>query len=135
MMSMPSSTPVNPAAACDEMEQMWLQAQAVPTAELVPCLSTLPVGWSLRVLTANNGRSTMTLDHDRAGAGAIEVRFAESCDLTGATEVTADVPGARRFERPPTEGSDTLLTWYEVFPGGCTSVLDERSDGRLQLDP
>jgi tRNA A-37 threonylcarbamoyl transferase component Bud32 len=164
-----TSTPVNPAADCDAMEQMWLQAQAVPTAELVPCVSSLPVGWSLRVLTVNNGRSTMTLDHDRAGSGAIEVHFAESCDVTGATEVTADVPGARRFERPPTQGSETILTWYEVFPGGCVSVrlssdttapevvdevmaqagqvvgfvtrdelaaaLDERSDGRLELDP
>ena len=164
-----TSTPVNPAADCDAMEQMWLHAQAVPTAELVPCVSSLPVGWSLRVLTVNNGRSTMTLDHDRAGSGAIELHFAESCDVTGATEVTADVSGARRFERPPTEGTDTILTWYEEFPGGCVSVrlssdttapevvdevtaqagqvigfvtrdelaaaLDERSDGRLELDP
>ena len=164
-----TSTPVNPAAECDAMEQMWLQAQAVPTAELVPCLSSLPVGWSLRVLTVNNGRSTMTLDHDRAGSAAIEVHFAESCDVTGATEVAGDVPGARRFERQPTAGADTILTWYERFPGGCVSVrlssdstepvvveevmaqagqvigfatradlaraLDERSEGRLQLDP
>jgi tRNA A-37 threonylcarbamoyl transferase component Bud32/membrane-associated phospholipid phosphatase len=164
-----TSTPVNVTARCDSMEPLWLQAQAVPTAELVPCVSSLPVGWSSRTLTVNNGRSTMTLDHDRAGSGAIEVHFAESCDVTGATEVTADVPGARRFERPPTQGSETILTWYEVFPGGCVSVrlssdttapevvdevmaqagqvvgfvtrdelaaaLDERSDGRLELDP
>ena len=69
----------------------------------------------------------------------------------------------------PVDGTDTILTWYEVFPGGCATVrlssrnaapevledvtaqagqvigfvtradlaeaLDERSDGRLQLDP
>ena len=164
-----TSTPVNPAAACDAMEQMWLQAQAVPTAELVPCVGRLPVGWSLRALTVNNGRSTMTLDHDRAGSGAIDVHFAESCDVTGATEVAGDIPGARRFERQPAVSGDTLLTWYELFPGGCATVqlsststapavldevtaqagqvigfvtraelarvLDERSAGRLQLDP
>jgi membrane-associated phospholipid phosphatase/tRNA A-37 threonylcarbamoyl transferase component Bud32 len=164
-----TSTPVNPGAGCDAMEQMWLQAQAVPTAELVPCVSSLPVGWSLRTLTVNNGRSTMSLDHDRAGSSAIDVRFAESCDVAGATEVAGDVPGARRFERAPTDGSDTVLTWYEVFSGGCATVqlssqsrvpevldevtaqapevlgfvtraelaavLDDRSDGRLQLDP
>ena len=28
----------------------------------------LPVGWSFRLLTVNNGRSTITVDHDRAGA-------------------------------------------------------------------
>jgi tRNA A-37 threonylcarbamoyl transferase component Bud32/membrane-associated phospholipid phosphatase len=162
-------TPVFVDAVCEDMEPMWLQAQAVPTAELVPCVASLPVGWSFRLLTVNNGRSTITVDHDRAGAKAIDLRFAESCDVTGATEVAADVPGARRFERSPVEGTDTILTWYEVFPGGCATarlssrtdapevvedvtaqasrvigfvprarlarVLDERSDGRLQLDP
>jgi tRNA A-37 threonylcarbamoyl transferase component Bud32 len=162
-------TPVYVDAFCEAMEPMWLQAQAVPTAELVPCVASLPVGWSFRQLTVNNGRSTITVDHDRAGSEAIDLRFADSCDVTGATEVVADVPGARRFERGPVDGSTTILTWYEVFPGGCATVrlsssnpapgvlqdvtaqasqvigfvpraelaraLDERSDGRLQLDP
>ena len=111
-------------AVCEDMEPMWLQAQAVPTAELVPCVASLPVGWSFRLLTVNNGRSTITVDHDRAGAKAIELRFAESCDVTGATEVAADVPGARRFERGPIDGTNTILTWYEVFPGGCATVCN-----------
>jgi tRNA A-37 threonylcarbamoyl transferase component Bud32/membrane-associated phospholipid phosphatase len=162
-------TPVNVDALCDEMEPMWLQAQAVPTAQLVPCVASLPVGWSYGLLTVNNGRSTSTVDHDRAGEKAIDLRFTDSCDVTGATEVTADVPGARRYERQPVDGTDTILEWYEVFDGGCAAVrlssgnpapevvddvttqagrvigfvpradlaeaLDERSDGRLQLDP
>jgi hypothetical protein len=162
-------TPVHVEASCDELEAMWLQAQAVPTAELVPCVASLPVGWSFRLLTVNNGRSTMSVNHDRAGAQALELRFAESCDTTGAAEVAPDVSGAQRYERPPVERSDTVLTWYERFDGGCATVqlssqstepvvldevtrqagqvigfvtrseladaLDERSDGRLQLDP
>jgi tRNA A-37 threonylcarbamoyl transferase component Bud32 len=162
-------TPVHVEAACDAMEPMWLQAQAVQTAQLVPCVTSLPVGWSFRLLTVNNGRSTITVDHDRAGANAIELRFAKSCDTSGATEVAADIPGARRYDRGPIEGTDTILTWYEVFDGGCATVhlnsrssapqvvaeiaaqandviglvtraelqrvLDERSDGRLKLDP
>ena len=162
-------TPVAVDALCDAMEPMWLQAQAVPTAELVPCVASLPVGWSFGVLTVNNGGSTISVNHDRAGSKAIDVRFADSCDVTGATEGAADVPGARRFERGRIEGTNTILTWYEVFPGGCATVrlksrntapevlndvtadagrvigfvrradlaraLDERSDGRLRLDP
>jgi tRNA A-37 threonylcarbamoyl transferase component Bud32 len=162
-------TPVHVDAFCEEMEPMWLQAQAVPSAQLVPCVASLPVGWSFGRLTVNNGRSTITVGHDRAGAEAIELRFAESCDVTGATEVAADVAGARRFERGPISDTTIILTWYEVFPGGCAAVrlssrnaapevigdvtaqasrvvgfvsraelaeaLDERSDGRLQLDP
>ena len=59
------------------------------------------------------------------------MRFAESCDVTGATEVAADVPGARRFERGPTDGTNALLTWHEVFPGGCATVnqLAQRGTG------
>ena len=162
-------TPVHVEPRCNEMEAMWLQAQAVPTATLVPCVASLPVGWSFRSLTVNNGRSTIILDHDRAGAKALDLRFARSCDVEGATEAASDVPAARRFERRPGDGSATILTWYEVFPGGCATVrltsrdpsavvvgevttqasrliafatrahlaraLDERSDGRLQLDP
>jgi hypothetical protein len=162
-------TPVESAALCEAMEPMWLQAQAVPAATLVPCVASLPVGWTFGQLTVDNGRSTITVDHDRAGPKAIDLRFAGSCDVTGATEVVADVPGAHRFERKPVEGSNAILTWYEVFPGGCATVrlssgnpapevvrdvteqagrvisfvpradlaraLDERSHGRLRLDP
>jgi hypothetical protein len=162
-------TPVHVDASCDVMEPMWLQAQAVPTAQLVPCVAALPVGWSFRMLTVNNGRSTMTLDHDRAGAGSIGVRFAEACDVTGADEVASDVPGTRRYEARLDEDSDPIIVWYDVAPGSCTTVrlrvdstepavleevgaqaprlisyvtraelarvLEERSGGRLHLDP
>jgi hypothetical protein len=162
-------TPVNVEPACDAMEPMWLQAQAVQSAQLVPCVASTPVGWSFGQLTVNNGRSTISVDHDRAGADTIELRFAEACDTNGATEVGGDVPGARRYERVPADDTDAILTWYEVFDGGCVTVhlnsntsapqvidevtaqagqvigfvtrtelaraLDERSDGRLQLDP
>jgi hypothetical protein len=115
-------TPVGVAARCQDMEPMWLQAQAVPRAQLVPCVASLPVGWSFGLLTVNDGRSTFTVDHDRAGRKAIDVRFAGSCDVTGASEVASDIPGARRYETAPEEATRTILTWYEVFPGGCTTV-------------
>jgi tRNA A-37 threonylcarbamoyl transferase component Bud32 len=115
-------TPVGLEPRCDAMEPMWLQAQAVSTAQLVPCVAPLPIGWSFGVLTVDNGRSTMTVNHDRAGPKAIALRFAKSCDVAGATEVAGDVPGAHRFERKPAAGTNVILAWYEVFPGGCTTV-------------
>jgi hypothetical protein len=130
-----TSTPVYAEPQCDAMEPMWLQAQAVPTAELVPCVTPLPVGWSFRQMTANNGRATTTLDHDRAGSDALVLQFTATCDLAGATEVATDVAGARRFERGPSDGTDTLLTWYEVFQGGCTTVqLSSKSTAPAVLD-
>ena len=90
----------------------------------------LPVGWSFGQLTVNNGRSTISVDHDRAGSKAIDLRFAGSCDVNGATEVAADVPGARRFERKPVDGTTIILTWYEVFPGGAQRCDSARTTPR-----
>ncbi len=34
---------------CDQPEPLWLQAQSVPSASLVPCVSSLPAGWRGRL--------------------------------------------------------------------------------------
>ena len=73
---------------CDEWEPLWLQAQAVPTATLVPCVRTLPAAWMIANVTVNDGRSVITLGHDRAGDTPVEVtfRFSGDCDVTGTAE-------------------------------------------------
>ena len=128
-------TPVGAAALCERLEPMWLQAQAVPTASLVPCVASLPVGWSFGVLTVDNGRSTVSVNHDRAGAKATDMKFAASCDVEGATEVVADVQGAASIRTHPGRRHPTILTWYEVFPGGCATVrLNSRNPVPEVLD-
>ena len=128
-------TPVGVNPRCNELEAMWLQAQAVPTASLVPCVRSLPVGWSFRTLSVNEGRSIITLDHDRAGARAVELRFAETCDVAGADQAPTTVPGARRFTRGPEAGTDVILTRYDVFPGGCaTLTLSSRTAAAAVVD-
>ena len=47
---------------CGDLEPLWLMAQSVPTASLVPCLQLLPVGWSVAEVAVNNGRSLITLN-------------------------------------------------------------------------
>jgi hypothetical protein len=47
----------------------------------------LPVGWSVAEVAVNNGRSVLTLDHDRAGAAALVVRLSAGCDPVGAVEL------------------------------------------------
>ena len=53
--------------SCRDLEPLWLMAQSVPSASLVPCVQLLPVGWSVAEVAVNNGRSVLTLNHDRAG--------------------------------------------------------------------
>jgi hypothetical protein len=151
---------------CGDLEPLWLMAQSVPSASLVPCVQLLPVGWSVAEVAVNNGRSVLTLNHDRAGKQALMVELTASCDLTGATEVTSEQSGARRYLRSDRNIPGFSTTRAYVFPGGCVThrltvpaasgqqlitetssaigfttreelrqALDERSDGRLQLDP
>jgi hypothetical protein len=108
-------------AGCSDLEPLWLMAQSVPSASLVPCLQVLPVGWSVAEVAVNNGRSVITLDHDRAGGAAMVVRFTASCDLAGATEVASEQPGARRYLRIDSNSTEFSATRAYTFPGGCVT--------------
>jgi tRNA A-37 threonylcarbamoyl transferase component Bud32 len=152
--------------SCGQLEPLWLMAQSVPSASLVPCLQLLPAGWSVAEVAVNNGRSVITVDHDRAGKRAVVVRLTAGCDLSGATEVTSEQPGARRYLRIDRTTLGFSATRAHVFPGGCITArisapagsgqqltseaqsaigfttrqalrqaLEERSGGRLHLDP
>jgi tRNA A-37 threonylcarbamoyl transferase component Bud32/membrane-associated phospholipid phosphatase len=149
-------------AGCGDLEPLWLMAQSVPSASLIPCLQLVPVDWTVAEVAVNNGRSVITLDHDRGGKAAMVVRLtaAAACDLAGATEVTSEQRGARRYYR----ARDNTRAYK--FPGGCVTqrftaaapsalrmrdtaaselgfttraalqaALSRRSGGRLQLDP
>ena len=47
---------------CDELEPLWLEAQSVPSASLVPCVRSLPEGWTLGAANVRNDWSRFTLD-------------------------------------------------------------------------
>jgi hypothetical protein len=114
---------------CTHLEPLWLQAQAVPSASQVPCVEYLPVGWSVAQVTVNNGHSVITLDHDRAGAGALVVRLTATCDPSGAVEGPSLTEGVRRFQRIESRSGEFTATWYDQFPGGCvTSRLHLTTD-------
>src|SRR5262249_27173004 len=49
---------------CGDLEALWLEAQSVPSASLVPCIRSL-AGWTVADVAVNDGRSVVTLDHDR----------------------------------------------------------------------
>jgi hypothetical protein len=103
---------------------VMLMAQSVPTATWVPCLrSALPLGWSFHHLDARDTVSVFSLDSDRDGQQAITVRFQESCNTSGSTEIASDREGMDRYERvtrttPTFEGKR-----YYVFEGGCITYV------------
>jgi tRNA A-37 threonylcarbamoyl transferase component Bud32 len=163
----PAQTPTRVGnLACTDLEPQWLLAQSVPSASLVPCLRSLPVGWMMGNVTVNDGRSVISLNHDRAGTGVLVIRLTARCDPRGATQVSSNQPQVQRYQRINRLTPRFEATYFDLFPGGCVTAraalpaanraevsnelttilhyatrqtlqqaLDQRSDGRLRLDP
>ena len=122
---------------CAELEPLWLEAQSVPSASLVPCVRTRLPGWKVADVAVNNGRTVIALDHDRAGAEAVVVRLTGGCDTTGTVETPAQAPGVHHYERVERLAGAFSARWYDRFPGGClTYQLHSTSDpeGRFAVE-
>jgi tRNA A-37 threonylcarbamoyl transferase component Bud32 len=113
--------------ACTDLESQFLEphlllAQSVPSASLVPCLGSLPVGWMMGTVTVNDGRSVIPLNHDRAGPGVLVIRLTATCDTRGATEVSSDQPQVQRYQRIDRQTPRLEATRFDRFPGGCVTA-------------
>jgi hypothetical protein len=97
-----------------------LEAQAVPTAALLPCVDLLPAGWSFGSMFVRNGRARFSLANDRVGMPqAVLVVLEPACDTRGAVQVPSDEERTRRYERIESLEGGFKGTRYYVFPGGC----------------
>jgi tRNA A-37 threonylcarbamoyl transferase component Bud32/membrane-associated phospholipid phosphatase len=108
--------------ACTDLEPQWLLAQSVPSASLVPCLRSLPTGWTLAGVTVNDGRSVIPLNHDRAGTRVLVVRLTATCDLRGAIPVSSNQPQVRRYQRIDRLAPRFQATRFDLIPGGCVTA-------------
>jgi membrane-associated phospholipid phosphatase/tRNA A-37 threonylcarbamoyl transferase component Bud32 len=106
---------------CTQLQPLWLEAQSVPSASLVPCVRSRLPGWKVADVSVNNGRSVITLDHDRAGRRAVLVRLTGGCDTTGAVQTLSPAEGVRRSQRVDSAPGAFGATWYDEFPGGCVT--------------
>jgi len=97
-----------------------LVAQSVPSAQLLPCLGSLPMGWVFNRLEAASGRTRVLLSaHDADGEHTLTVTLESSCDVAGAREMPSQQPGARRYDRVAHLDPGYLADRYYVFAGGC----------------
>lgn len=108
---------------CAASTPALLYGQAVPTARYVPCVSALPVAWSVNDVEVQDGKGTMTVDAAALGTAAFTLKA--SCNVQGeaidspvpndGVKAELDRDGARRA---------TLALRYD---GGCITV-DLRSE-------
>ena len=117
--------------SCSQIEELWLQAQSVPSASRIPCIRAFPDGM-LGDLAVRDGESVLELSHASvdinigtggqpqatAEAGSVLITLTAGCDrqLTGAGQTVA--PGVRRFRL---QGPARAPEVVDVFPGGCVT--------------
>ena len=101
---------------------LLLEAQAVPSATLIPCILPLPAGWSYGGSQVESGMGRIWLDSDRAGAHAVEVRLTRACDVAGAAGLPLRSPpaGLRGYQTPAAGQPHAVIRYY-VFAGGCVT--------------
>jgi tRNA A-37 threonylcarbamoyl transferase component Bud32/membrane-associated phospholipid phosphatase len=125
--------------SCAQLEELWLQAQAVPSASRIPCVQAFPEG-IVGALAVRNGESVLELSrvsvdiNVNAGgqpqasfkAGSVTVRLAASCAVQTTGEGQTVAPGVRRFR---IQGSASAPEVVDVFPGGCVTYRPEPGVG------
>lgn len=121
--------------ACPEgretSDELVLEAQSVPTAELVPCITSLPTTWSVAEFSVRDGRTTIALRSNSESGGLVAVMLEESCDTTGATEELSEEEGTRLFVLLEPIDDALVGRQFYVFEGGCVTYdFDLRGTGR-----
>jgi membrane-associated phospholipid phosphatase/tRNA A-37 threonylcarbamoyl transferase component Bud32 len=125
---------------CETNRTMILMAQAVPTAEQLPCIRSLPLGWSLAGATIVRGRATFELLVMGGGGGGgpgvqmqvghgggspvVDVTLTPTCPAPGGDPAiqTIDVPGA-------------CITYRSSLPAGVGPVPSFDPAGGLSYVP
>ena len=91
-----------------------LTAQAVPSADFIPCVDALRAGWKFKHVQARNGQAFFTIDSDRMGSDFLRVTLLRSCDVGAARQVDSDEPDATLSVEVLEERSDFIVVVVPV---------------------
>lgn len=103
-------------------------AQSVPSATQVPCLDSVPEGWTVASVSVNQDRTIISFDSDRAGLGAARLRLDPSCDVDAAVSATSDQDSAERFDHVQQLAPGFRANRFYRFDGGCVTWLFDFDD-------
>src|SRR4029450_11516287 len=101
-----------------------LEAQAVPSATLMPCANPLPGGWSVGGFEVRSGLARFWLPSARPAPRAAEARLTSSCDVAGATQLpptSRGGPPVQRYEAPAAQQPPATVPFY-LFTRGRRSL-------------
>jgi tRNA A-37 threonylcarbamoyl transferase component Bud32 len=126
-----AATVTGGSGSCSQIEELWLEAQSVPSASRIPCVQAFPAG-VVGSLAVRDGESVLDLsrvtlnininaaDQPQANteAGTVTIRLTASCPVPTAGEGQPVAPGVRRFQVQGPAGTPQAA---DVFPGGCVT--------------
>lgn len=107
---------------CDVRSPTILMAESVKSATLIPCVRSLPIGWSFSGFGAQDGRAIFTLSSEAAGRDALSVELTSACPASeGSDEARSDEPGTRLRTRTLPSQDQYRARWRYTFEGGCVT--------------
>ena len=129
--------------SCTQLEELWLQAQAVPSASRIPCFQAFPAGIQ-GALRVRNGESVLQFDragvdiklniadglHVTAEAGSVTIRLTATCAAHTTTAGQTIAPGVTRFKLEGPPGTSEVA---DVFRGGCITYRAEAGSASARL--
>jgi tRNA A-37 threonylcarbamoyl transferase component Bud32 len=109
------------APECGTGNAVILITQSVPRSTMIPCLASLPTGWTLGGAQVHSNRARFWLDSDRAGRHAVQVTLTPSCVADRRDQVPTDEPGTQRYEEPSQLRPRLIDRRVYLFGGGCVT--------------
>lgn len=107
---------------CDDYGVLMLEAQSVPSAQLLPCFELMPKGWSPGKTHIDEHGTTFTLDSTVAGNGAARISLTAECATDGYVQVPSDEGDTERFELVTSVSDRYTGARVYRFAGGCASI-------------
>ena len=109
------------APGCGQPLRLAIVAQSLPFASYLPCIRTLPEGWSTSGFRAAPGGTSFLLNSDRSPGQPVRVRLIAVCQPGDASPSPPRAPGVITYTRLTSITPRFAGSLYDVFPGGCVS--------------
>jgi hypothetical protein len=127
------------ASACRTDRTSILMAQAVPSATKLPCVGTLPLGWTVTNATVVRGRATFAMGVGQGDSSfvvevgtppvipLVELTFSRTCDQADRARATRvfDVPGGCIAYRSSVPSNAAVVPSFD--PGGGLTLVSRSS--------
>jgi tRNA A-37 threonylcarbamoyl transferase component Bud32 len=111
--------------SCGSGSTMQLMAQAVPTATRVPCIESVPFGWSVDTSTIVRDKAIFYVTTNGGSTGMVTVTFTAECPASppASARVLQLEGGCVTYEANIPDGAPTVPSFD---PGGGLSFVDRQ---------